>query len=249
MAQIIVTAFGVHPDVTQTASPGSPLLEVDWADWAANSPGAQQHDAANISQRGTMGFHAILPGWTQVPPRGHAQPQPTLIEEAFAAMGGGTGPERVNATAVYAAAVATDQLPDGRLRLSGQDRVAPQTPIPYLDRARWHSAMDSLPVHMRAALTMAAEAAQHSVRGSVMSHLSAAENALAGCIARHSLRAGQDTHASALRTQCATIALCEAQLASLHVLLMQQSVGSTLLNEAFSALKRAILALGIPAND
>ncbi len=165
VAQIIVTAFGVHPDVTQTTSPGSPLLEVDWADWAANSPGIQQYDAANISQRGTMGFHAILPGWTPVPPRGHAQPHPTLIEVAFAAMGGGTGPERANAKAVRAAAVATDQLPDGRLRLSGQDRVDPQTPIPHLDRARWHSAMDSLPVHMRAALTLAAEAAQHSVCG------------------------------------------------------------------------------------
>ncbi len=61
--------------------------------------------------------------------------------------------------------------------------------------------------------------------------------------------AAQDTHAAALRSQCAAIALCEAQLASLHVLLVHQSAGSTLLNEVYSALKRAISDLGSPAND
>ncbi len=119
-------------------------------------------------------------------------------------MGGGTGVERANAAAVQAAAHTVDASAEGAQR----DH-----------RDKWKQTLDSLPENMRAALALAVGAAQHGVRNHAMANMAIAANVLAGRLARHSLQAVKDADISALRAERSAIALSEAQIAQLQVML------------------------------
>ncbi len=98
-------------------------------------------------------------------------------------------------------------------------------------------------------LALAASAAQHSVRDATMSNMSIAMNAHAGHTARAALKAVRATDASALRGERAAIAGCEAQLATLHVMLATHAEVSPRMNEVYFTLQRMARCLGAPAGS
>ncbi len=95
--QLLVQAFRIHPDITRPAR-----------DWEDDGEGTRQHFVDGEFQRDTTGFHAVVPEWQLLPPPGWIAPRPSLVEDAFAAMGQGTGQERANAAAVQAAVQSID---------------------------------------------------------------------------------------------------------------------------------------------
>ncbi len=227
ISQLLVLAFRVHSDITRPE-----------ADWADDGVCTRQQYTDGAFQRDTTGYHARLPEWQFNPPPGHVQPQPSLVEAAFAAMGAGTDLQRANAAGVQAAAHSINPAVRGAVGYA-----------PYLDRDKWSRTLESFPPNMVPPLALAASAAQHSVRDATMSNMSIAANAHAGRTARAALKAAQEADISALCRGRAAIAGCEAQLATLHVMLATHAEVSPQTNEVYFTLQRMARCLGAPAGS
>ncbi len=177
-----------------------------------------------------------------LPPDGHPQPPPSLIEEAFTALGGGSGIQRANAAAVHGAAKTIDASATGAQR-------GALGSAPHLDREKWKRLLEELPLSSRGALSIAAAASQHGVRSHATANPALANSVLAGHIAKHAQREAQKADLSALQNERATIALCKAQIAQLRLLVQSQAKPDAKMTTAFMALQTVVTSLGAPEGD
>ena len=96
---------------------------------------------------------------------------------------------------------------------------------------------------------MAAAASQHGVRSHAMANLALAASVLAGHLAKHSQQEVRKADLSALQTERSTIALCEAQIAQLRVMLKNQPKPYAEMTAAYMALQKAATSLGAPEGN